>query len=318
MKKKQPSQKASPHDRFFRLTFSDREKVSDYLNGTLPPVIKNKIDFQTLQLDNTSYVDKDLKNFYSDMVYDALFDGKTPVKIAFLFEHKSYVPSFPHLQLLAYMLKIWERQMTNKQKPRPILPIIIYHGKDKWQQKPFETYFETGEIDKALLPYTPVFDYWLTDLQSTKTREIDENYVSVGLRIAFKLMKYIFDKNLDKHLAEIFDGWRELEKNEEGRDFIAVILLYLQKSPKKEKVMEKIEDYFTEDDIEEGSFLWHWMKKREEETEKRVKEETEKRVKKERDLELAKTALKKGYTTEDVVELTGLSIEEIEKLKASL
>ena len=312
MEEKQPSQKASPHDRFFRITFSDKEKVADYLNGSLPGTIKGKINFDTLHLDNTSYVDKDLKNFYSDVVYDALFDGKTPIKIAFLFEHKSYVPTFPHLQLLAYMLKIWERQLANKQKPRPVLPIIIYHGKDKWQQKPFGAYFETGEIDKDLLPYTPVFDYWLTDLQSTRTQEIDENYTSTALRVAFKLMKHIFDDDLDKHLDGIFAGWEGLKKSEEGRNFISIFLLYLHSSPKMKDIgmKLKVEDYFSEEDIPEGSLFWDWMKKRE--------EETEKRVKKERDLELAKILLKKGFPAEEVSEVTGLPLGEVEKLNSCL
>ena len=75
----------SPHDRFFKVVFSDKAKVEDYLKGTLPEDIKDKIVFESLTLDNNSYVDEELKNQYSDMVYNVLFDKKQPVKIAFLF-----------------------------------------------------------------------------------------------------------------------------------------------------------------------------------------------------------------------------------------
>ena len=236
------------------------------------------------------------------MVYDVLFDKKQPIKIVFLFEHKSFVPVFPHLQLLKYMVRIWEHQLLNKEKLKPIFPFIIYHGKDKWKQKPFEAYFESGEIDETLKPFIPNFDYWLTDLKQSAAKEIEQKYTLSSLRMAFLLMKYMFDKNLDKHLNEIFADWKELIKDEHGKQYLEVVLLYLHQSPKIMEMKEIIEELFTEEDIPEGSYLW----------------EVVETGKKEKATEMAKTALKKKLSIELIIELTGLSAQEIEDIKKGL
>ena len=183
----------SVHDKFFKFVFSDKTKVENYLNGTLSDELKNKILFDTLEQDQNSYVDEELQSHYADVVYDVMYNKKTPVKIAFLFEHKSFAPEFPHLQLLKYMIRIWEYQLQNKEAIKPIIPVIIYHGRTNWRQKPFETYFESGEIDEFLKPYIPQFDYWLTDLKKSDVKTIEEKYPMLSLRMAFLLMKFIFD-----------------------------------------------------------------------------------------------------------------------------
>ena len=97
----------NPHDKFFKETFSIRENVIDFLTGTFPPEIFKKLDLSTLTRDNNSYIDEELKEHFSDIVYTCYCKDKE-LKITLLFEHKSYSVTCPHLQLLKYLLKIWE------------------------------------------------------------------------------------------------------------------------------------------------------------------------------------------------------------------
>ena len=56
----------NPHDKFFKETFSIRENVIDFLQGTFPEEILNKLDLSTLTLSNNSYIDKELKEHFEE------------------------------------------------------------------------------------------------------------------------------------------------------------------------------------------------------------------------------------------------------------
>ncbi len=64
-----------------------------------------------------SYVDGDLKASFSDVVQQySLKNSEHPVKITFLFEHKSSPPTHPiEIQILQYFLGIWRREVANGQ-----------------------------------------------------------------------------------------------------------------------------------------------------------------------------------------------------------
>jgi len=98
----------NPHDKFSKETFSIRENVIDFLQGTFPEEILEKLDLFTLALDNNSYIDEELKEHFSDIVYTC-FCENNELKMALLFVHKSYPITCPYIQVLKYLLKIWER-----------------------------------------------------------------------------------------------------------------------------------------------------------------------------------------------------------------
>ena len=83
------------HDKFFKETFSNKEEAIDLLRNALPKQLLEKVNLASLQLDNSSYIDEELKESFSDLVFNCKFKGKTDIKIAILIEHKSYVPAYP-------------------------------------------------------------------------------------------------------------------------------------------------------------------------------------------------------------------------------
>ena len=104
------------HDSFFKNLFSKKEQAGEFLAKTIPLEIVKKLHLDTLQLDTTDYVDSELQEYFADVVYNCDYtfnDNETKkVKITFLFEHKSYKESIPHLQLNRYMLNIWDTQVN--------------------------------------------------------------------------------------------------------------------------------------------------------------------------------------------------------------
>ena len=90
------------HDALFKENFSKKENAIDLLKAVLPQSVFNKIDTESLTLENASSTDKKLKQYFSDLVYRCNF-AENKIKVSFLFEHKSYFVKYLHLQLLRYI-----------------------------------------------------------------------------------------------------------------------------------------------------------------------------------------------------------------------
>ena len=216
----------NPHDKFFKETFSKKEEAIDLICHTFPEILVKNLDLATLALDNNSYVDEELGENFSDLVYNCNYGEQKVVKICLLFEHKSYPVPYPHLQLLKYLLKIWESNEKQKQALVPVIPVVVYHGKEKWTYKQFSDYIEGA--DGLLEPFVPNFDYLLTDLSAFTDREIKQLFRLVSVRTSLLLMKNIFDKEgLLKKLHDIFIDIDHIQGKEPGKKFLMTAILYL-------------------------------------------------------------------------------------------
>lgn len=58
-----------PHDNFFKTSMSNLQVAKDFFQQHLSLVIQEQLDFNTLELQSGSYVDKTLKHFASDVLY---------------------------------------------------------------------------------------------------------------------------------------------------------------------------------------------------------------------------------------------------------
>ena len=102
-----------PHDKFFKETFGDVETIKDFIINYLPQEILQIVDVNNLIFENTSYIDEKLDELYSDMLFKTNINNKEGY-IYFLFEHKSYLSEQTALQLLKYMIRIWEQKVNKK------------------------------------------------------------------------------------------------------------------------------------------------------------------------------------------------------------
>ena len=229
---KMEKQNSNPHDDFFKVAFSRQDVVVDYITQFIDQNIAQNIDLQSLTLSNNSYTTSKLEEYFADVVWDCNYGAsKTPIKVTFLFEHKSYVPKYPHLQLLRYMLEIWENNDKNKLPLTPVIPIILYHNANKkrhWKYKSFSEYFKT--LDASLLPYIPSFEYQLTDL--TNLTEAQWNMLKAGLLLhSLRTLHYGGDQHFVlQNIDMIFVSTSENEKNEQIKTFLAAQLVYVLKN----------------------------------------------------------------------------------------
>lgn len=76
------------HDTFFKTVFRDPKITLDILTNTLPAEFRQIIDLYQLELQDSSFISKDMKKSYADLIYRTRFN-ECDGYICFLFEHKS-------------------------------------------------------------------------------------------------------------------------------------------------------------------------------------------------------------------------------------
>jgi hypothetical protein len=187
-----PSRAQSPHDEFFKAIFGDVRRARDLLLGLLPPEVSRELDLSALALDQTSYVSDALKESCTDLVFTCPLDGK-PAMVAILLEHKSWEPAVPHLQLLRYMLSIWEQNLADKEPLRVVIPILIHQGETRWEIRAFADTF--AFLPDSLRRFVPSFDLVYEDLVTTSAAELGTLFHDAVVQTALATMKYTSAKD---------------------------------------------------------------------------------------------------------------------------
>ena len=214
----------NPHDSLFKRTLGDKEVAVDFLENYLPNSILKEIDLTDIKVAKDSFIDKELEESFSDILYNVSIDGKEGF-VYLLFEHKSYFDKMTPVQMLGYILDIWklyDKQNKNEKLP-PIIPILIYHGNRKWKygNSLSELIEATSE---AISDYIPGYNYLLYDFSNYSDAEIKGQ---IKLRLFLKLISHIFDDDFDKGLREVLPLLIELREKTTGLEYIETVVKYI-------------------------------------------------------------------------------------------
>ncbi len=224
----------NPHDAFVKEVFSHKEQAEDFLKNYLPQNICKLIDFNSLTIVKDSFVDEDLKKHFSDLLYEVQINSRDGF-IYLLFEHKSTPQKFTALQLLRYMVKIWDLYLKQNQSSTlpVIIPLVIYNGHRKWTIKTnFSDLF--GETERELDVYIPDFNYLLYDLSSISDEEIKGTVI---LKATLMALKYLTTPEPGKHLDRIFNLFQGLGESNTPLQYLETLLRYIVSAT--DKIEEK-------------------------------------------------------------------------------
>ena len=243
--------------KFFKATFSNIEVAKDFLTYFVPQPIIELIDLTSLKLEKDSFVSHKLDENFTDLLFKTKIKDH-PAYLHFLFEHKSYLSKNISLQLLRYMLEIWNTvKEKNQSESLPIImPIVIYHGNESWSSPPslgglIEGYDDyTIEVQK----YVPNFEYFLYDVSNYQDVEIKAH---VFLRILFLLFRDIHKQNPEEILKTIFhsfDALKQLDNQETDIQYLETMMRYIFHA-NRQLTKDKFHDMITyvEDNYSEGS-----------------------------------------------------------------
>lgn len=106
------------HDKFIRDLMSRKEAVRDFLHYYLDQELVELLDLSTLEIKKDTFVDQELVEHFSDILYQLEFRNGQNAQVYVLIEHKSYSDSLVAFQLLRYMIRIWELELNQQSKSR--------------------------------------------------------------------------------------------------------------------------------------------------------------------------------------------------------
>ena len=123
------------HDKYFRKTFGRNRNAIDLLENISPPEDLERIDLDTLNTMEESYVDRDFDQHRTDVIFRSNLKGNDQqAYICCLFEHKSSQERLTVLQVLNYMVRIWTKKKKDSKELPVVIPIVFYHGLNPWTQ----------------------------------------------------------------------------------------------------------------------------------------------------------------------------------------
>ena len=180
-----------PHDAVFKKIMSYPEMARDFLDIHLPIALREICDLQTLKLESTSFIEQDLRAYYSDVVW-SLKTREGQGYIYCVIEHQS--TAVPHMafRLMRYATSAMQHHLDAGNKTLPlVIPMLFYHG----QQSPYPwslnwlDEFENPQLARQL--YSEAFP--LVDITVIPDDEIAQHR---GVALLELMQKHIRDRDL--------------------------------------------------------------------------------------------------------------------------
>ena len=219
---------SNPHDQFVKYAFSNLEDARDLMSRTLPADVLAEVDLATLAIVAGSFVDVELRERHSDLLFQLSFRGGENGFVYILFEHKSFPdPQLP-FQLLRYIVRIWEGQLRDKVALSPIIPLILYHGLTSWNTS--RTMQDIVKAPAEMVRYVPQFDSILIDLSQYSHNDLRENAL---VNAFFQVLKYVRSDELPERLPGIMQLFVQIIDEPRGLECLKAVLVYLSNSTDK-------------------------------------------------------------------------------------
>ena len=241
------------HDNFFRRTLSEKSVAHDFLQNYLPQAIVAHLALETLTICKDTFIAKTRKKEHdkekrqADLLYRVNTNKGDSAFVYFLFEHKSYASHFVALQLLEYMVAIWQlhlQQHPKSKKLPTIIPIVIYHGDNTQQALGLRELVELPTPDFAR--YLPDFELAFYDFSAKSDLEIKGKIL---LQLVLNALRAKTDPKTLCRVKIILEKLSQLGDDATSIEWLRVILDYLSQVMEVEQgtVYDMLTDYLSEE-----------------------------------------------------------------------
>lgn len=214
----------NPHDKFIKEILGSKEIARDFLKNYIPENVRDLINLDDIRISKDSFIEKANREYRSDLLYEVGIGDETGY-VYFLFEHKSYSDKKTVLQLLNYMLKIWNLHWRQSPgDPLPIIiPVLIYHGTEKWKYGA-DLHSHVSCPKEELKVYVPDFQFILDDLTVLTEEELKGLEL---LRAAIMMLKYIKRTDFVPRLKKILRLLKSAMESRLEEDWFIVFIQYI-------------------------------------------------------------------------------------------
>ncbi|MFT4127422.1 MAG: Rpn family recombination-promoting nuclease/putative transposase [Gordonia sp. (in: high G+C Gram-positive bacteria)] len=239
-----------PHDALFREVFGDPRNAGSELQSLLPSTVAERLDLDSLALLSGSFVDSDLTQVHSDLLFRTTFDGRDAY-LYVLIEHQSSPDGLMAFRMLRYQVRIWCRYLTDTGRagePTPrrlpmIVPVVIYQGRRRWTAP--TDIAELLDIDpdtaSTLGDLVPHVRFLLDDLTSIDDSALRSRPLTPQARTALVLLgKAPGTQDATIWLTNWLSDWQELGRESDQRvmRLFVTYLLRVSNTPR-----ESIEEF---------------------------------------------------------------------------
>ncbi len=119
----------TPHDAIFKAFLSQPETARDFIEIHLPPSLVKLCNLDTLHLESSSFVEENLRQYYNDVLY-SVETTKGCGYIYVLIEHQSSPDENMAFRMLRYAIATMQRHLEAGHDYLPlVIPILFYQGK---------------------------------------------------------------------------------------------------------------------------------------------------------------------------------------------
>ncbi|MCS7079687.1 MAG: Rpn family recombination-promoting nuclease/putative transposase [Chloracidobacterium sp.] len=244
---------ANPHDLFFKDLLARPGVAADFLAHYLPAEVLAHLDVSQPETVPGSFVDEDLREHLSDVLFRVRDRGGDEAFVYVLLEHKSTPWPWTPLQIGRYVFAIWEQARRAGGARLPVvLPVVFYHGKACWNVAEDVAGLVAHRDEPTLRAWTPSCRYWLCDLSPYSAEDLKGGLL---LRVGLSVLRYVFSEDLPERLREIFRLMALLER-QSVTEYLGTVLRYLAatetplrwqtvKAVFKETIAEQAEELMT-------------------------------------------------------------------------
>lgn len=220
----------NPHDKFFKETFSNVDVSKDFFLNYLPPPIVNLIDLESIELQKDSFISKDLREYFSDLLFHLQLNENEGY-LYVLLEHKSYPSKMVAVQLLRYLVEIWEAKLNKEHAPKlPIvIPVVIFHSEREWgaSKSLGEMLQGFDQLPENIQQYVPNFEYILIDVSNYRDEEIKGIAQLKVILTIYRDLTTKSEKNLRKALKRSLYYLQQLEDQETAIQYLETLIHYI-------------------------------------------------------------------------------------------
>ncbi len=292
------SKEYQKHDRFIKAMFANVDNAREYFEVTLPEDLLAQLDLSTIQHANKSFVNHDLREFLADVVFEVkLRSGKSSAYASILLEHKSKADKYVTVQQGHYIfLALMDQIKNGAKKLKPIIPVLFYHGREKWDYHTHRSLYEG--MNANVLKYIPDFEYVYHNLQAMSDHDILLRQADFWNGI-FLMLKHAHDQEyLIKQASIIFSPFSD----ESGNQIRPVLVYFFSLIKNKSRMIKAIE--FMPEPVQGKARNAY---------EELILEGMEKGMEKGK-IKTALNFFKLGVSLETISKATGLSEEELDRI----
>ncbi|MFU0966174.1 Rpn family recombination-promoting nuclease/putative transposase [Kluyvera ascorbata] len=304
----------TPHDLVFKTFLSRMETARDFIAIHLPSALLRLCDLQTLHLESGSFIEDDLHPYFSDMLYSlktVCGDGYIHV----LIEHQSSPDKHMAFRLMRYAIAAMQRHLEAGHKTLPlVIPILFYQGRRS--PYPYSMNWLDNFVDPQLAGKIYSQNFPLVDITVIADEEIMQHRSMAALTL---IQKHIRQRDLTR----LFDKLAGLltRNHISGQQVIALVNYMLQagKAQDARTLLFEMAQHAPQYG-DELMTLAEQLKQegRTEGIQQGIQEgilEGMHTGEREASRKIAQAMLKKGISVADVIEMTGITAEELPSLQ---